>query len=64
MSKPTRDALFQVRLTAEEKEMLEYLAYLEPIGGASEMVRRLIRERYLAVSGRPRPKKPKPPKPE
>lgn len=53
-----RDAKFQLRVTADEKRMLEALAEREGLT-ASDKVRQLIRKDYAASFGEAPPKKTK-----
>ena len=54
-----RDQLFQLRVTAEEKQMLTALAEREGLT-ASDKVRQLVRKDYAATFGEAPAKRPKP----
>jgi hypothetical protein len=59
MAPLVRDQLFQLRVTADEKRMLEALAEREGLT-ASDKVRQLIRKDYAATFGEEPAKRPKP----
>jgi hypothetical protein len=55
-----RDQLFQLRMTADEKQMLTALAERQGLT-ASDLVRQWVRREYAAaLGGQPRAKRPKP----
>jgi hypothetical protein len=61
MAPLVRDQLFQLRMTDDEKRMLEALAENEGLT-ASDKVRQLIRKDFAATFGQPLPKQKKPKK--
>jgi hypothetical protein len=56
-----RDGKFQIRMSADERRMLEALAENEGLT-ASDKVRQLIRRDFAATFGQPLPKQKKPKK--
>jgi hypothetical protein len=54
-----RDQIFQLRVTAEEKQMLSVLAERDGLT-ASDKIRQWIRREYLATVEAPGAKRPKP----
>jgi hypothetical protein len=60
MAPTQRDNMFHVRMSDDERTMLEAVADREGLS-ASDKVRQLIRREYAAVFGEaPSPKRPKP----
>jgi DNA-binding GntR family transcriptional regulator len=58
MAPLNRDQKFQLRLTDEERQMLEAIADRDGLS-AADVVRQLVRREYAATLGREQPKKPK-----
>jgi hypothetical protein len=59
MAPLARDEKFQLRLTGDERRMLEAIAEYQGLS-ASDKIRQLIREAFVETFGEASPKRPRP----